>query len=112
MRSVGHGQMENTRSMRVGTHRGPFGVLSMCMAIALLVSALVPTAGEAAQTAATSSGELVIGQASTISTMDPGKEYLSPSAGIWHSFLDTLAFRMPDLSIAPGLATSWQLVND
>lgn len=70
---------------------------------AVLIVALV---GSAAAQAI--NRELVIAQPTAFQWVDPQHTYLSTDAGMWQSIFDPLIFRMPDMSLAPGLATSWK----
>ena len=57
-------------------------------------------------------GELVIAQPSPFQFVDPQRTYLSTEAATWHSLYDPLLFRLSDMSLAPGLARSWEQVSD
>lgn len=81
--------------------------------LALLTTLLAMMAGTNGLAQASLPGEeLVIGQPSPFQFVDPQRTYLSSEAGTWHSMYDPLAFRMPDMSLAPGLAKSWEQVSD
>lgn len=56
------------------------------------------------------SSELVIGRPVTTSAMDPG--FLREAATIVDNIFDTLVLRDKDMKLVPGLAESWQAVDD
>lgn len=96
------------------TSRNPSRILfTSVLILALVATACAPAApGGGEPAGGQPAGELVIGQPTSVSFVDPQKTYLSTEAAVWHSMYDSLAFRMPDLTIAPGLAKSWQVVTD
>ncbi len=56
--------------------------------------------------------ELIIAQSAALTLFDPQRSYRASEQYIHHCVFDTLLFRLPDMSIAPGLATSWKQVSD
>lgn len=55
---------------------------------------------------------LIIAQPADIQFVDPQRTYLSSEAAMWHSLYDSLVYRPADMSLAPGLAKSWEQVAD
>jgi peptide/nickel transport system substrate-binding protein len=72
-----------------------------------------PAAAAAAKPAAKDPvGTLTIAQGVDAETMDPHVTTSSASKGMVWTIFDRLVYRDTDLKIQPGLATSWQVIND
>lgn len=55
-------------------------------------------------------GTLVIGRAASTNALDPG--FLREAATVVDNMFDTLVLRGEDMTLQPGLATSWQPIDD
>jgi peptide/nickel transport system substrate-binding protein len=58
------------------------------------------------------SRDLVIGQGTDVSHLDPHYSTGASDVNVYFNLYDNLVMRDEHLNLAPGLAMSWQLVND
>ena len=73
----------------------------------LLVSLVLGTAmGQAPE------GRIVIAQGTDAASLDPQLQNDAFSTSILSNVFDTLVYRTADLGLEPGLATSWELIDD
>jgi peptide/nickel transport system substrate-binding protein len=73
----------------------------------LLVSLVLGTAmGQAPE------GRIIIAQGTDAASLDPQLQNDAFSTSILSNVFDTLVYRTADLALEPGLATSWELVDD
>src|SRR5262245_50747293 len=69
----------------------------------VLICSLVPLA---------SARDLVIGQGTDVSLLDPHYSTSASDVNVFFNLYDSLVLRDENLNLTPGLATSWQSVDD
>ena len=72
-----------------------------------VLSMMAMTAGEVM-----AQDELIVAQGASRTTMDPQGENDQPSAQVRAMIYDTLLHQTPDMEIEPGLAESWEQIDD
>ncbi|MFU8887937.1 MAG: ABC transporter substrate-binding protein [Trueperaceae bacterium] len=77
----------------------------------LVLAALVVLAGAVAF-AQSPTGRIVIAQGTDAASLDPQRQNDAFSTSVLSNLFDTLVYRAADLSLQPGLATAWELVDD
>ncbi len=69
-------------------------------------------AGQASATSTSASGTLTIDQAAEVESLDPYLAYELAGLSVHHNLFDYLVERDSQGKLAPGLAESWQVLND
>jgi peptide/nickel transport system substrate-binding protein len=104
--------MSTLASMRL-SRRAALRALLAPIAIAALPSrALATVIGPGRVRQYGEPGDLVIATAADISKLDPQMSTSAANIRVTFNLFDTLATVDPDLTLQPGLASSWQLIDD
>ena len=77
----------------------------------LVLAALLAVAGAFA-VAQSPTGRIVIAQGTDAASLDPQRQNDAFSTSVLSNLFDTLVYRAADLSLQPGLASAWELVDD